>query len=155
AGSGRFGGGARPSGASGRPAGGFGGGQAGGAGRRPGFGGAGNVGFASGKVTSATPTSLVISGFSSASLTNNAKKTTKSSKKSGAPTTTTVKVKITSTTTYSEDQPASSTNLAVGDCVTAGGTSDSTGAVSATTVRITSTGGQTCTSGFGRGATGG
>jgi hypothetical protein len=102
-------------------------------------------------VKSATSTSLVISGFSSASITKN----TKSSKKRATPKTTTVKVKTTSSTTYSENQSAASTNLAVGDCVTAAGSSDSTGAVSATTVRITSTGGQTCTTGFGRGASGG
>lgn len=152
-GSGGFGGGARPSGASGRPAGGFPGGRPGGAtgGRRPGFGGSGNVGFASGTVKSATSTSLVISGISSASITKNAK----SSKKPATPKTATVKVKTTSSTTYSENQAAASTNLAVGDCVTAAGSSDSTGAVSATTVRITSTGGQTCTTGFGRGAFGG
>jgi hypothetical protein len=152
-GSGGFGGGARPGGASGRPAGGFPGGRPGGAtgGRRPGFGGSGNVGFASGTVKSATSTSLVISGISSASITKNAK----SSKKPATPKTATVKVKTTSSTTYSENQAAASTNLAVGDCVTAAGSSDSTGAVSATTVRITSTGGQTCTTGFGRGALGG
>jgi hypothetical protein len=105
-------------------------------------------------VKSATPTSLVISGFSSASITKNTKNT-KSSKKPTTPKTTTVKVKTTSSTTYSENQAAAATNLAVGDCVTAAGSSDSTGAVSATTVRITSTGGQTCTTGFGRGASGG
>jgi hypothetical protein len=90
----------------------------------------------------------VISGFSSASISKNAKKPSKSK-------TTTVKVKITSSTTYSENQAAASANLAVGDCVTAAGSADSTGAVSATTVRITSTGGQTCTTGFGRGSAGG
>jgi Domain of unknown function (DUF5666) len=152
-GAGGFGGRTRPSGASGRPAGGFPGGRPGGTtgGRRPGFGGSGNVGFASGTVKSATPTSLVISGFSSASITKNAK----SNKKAATPKTTTVKVKTTSSTTYTENQAAASTNLAVGDCVTAAGSSDSTGAVSATTVRITSTGGQTCTTGFGRGGFGG
>ena len=150
---GRFGGGTRPSGASGRPSGGFPGGRPSGAtgGRRPGFGGSGNLAFASGTVTSTTPTSLVISGFSSATITKNAT----SSKKPAAPKATTVKVKTTSSTTYNENQAAASTNLAVGDCVTAAGSSDSTGAVSATTVRITSTGGQTCTTGFGRGSFGG
>ena len=44
----------------------------------------------------------------------------------------------------------------MGDCVTASGSTSSTGAVSATTVRITSTGGKTCTSfGFGAGGFGG
>ena len=73
---------------------------------RPGFGGSGNVGFASGTVKSATPTSLVISGFSSASITKNAK----SNKKPATPKTTTVKVKTTSSTTYTENQAAASTN---------------------------------------------
>jgi hypothetical protein len=159
-GGGRFGGGQPRSGSnsgSGGPP------QGGGSGRppgngRPGFGGAGNVGFASGKVTAATPTKLTISGFSSASLTKNAKKGTTPSKNSKKPPTiktTTVKVTINSTTTYAENQAAASSDLAVGDCVTAAGSSDSTGAVSATTVRITSTGGATCTTGFGRGAAGG
>jgi hypothetical protein len=102
-------------------------------------------------VTAVGSNSLTVSGFSSASI---SKKSTKSSKK--APKTTTVKVTINSTTTYAEDQTAAASNLAVGDCVTAAGSTDSTGAVSASTVRITSTGGQTCTTGFGgRGAAGG
>lgn len=157
---GRFGGGQPRSGSnsgSGGPP------QGGGSGRppsngRPGFGGAGNVGFASGKVTAATPTKLTISGFSSAGLTKNAKKGTASSKNSKKPPTvktTTVKVTINATTTYAENQAAASSDLAVGDCVTTAGSSDSTGTVSATTVRITSTGGATCTTGFGRGAAGG
>jgi hypothetical protein len=41
--------------------------------------------------------------------------------------------------------------LAVGDCVTAFGSTASTGAVTASTVRITSTGGKTCSPGFGGG----
>jgi hypothetical protein len=106
-------------------------------------------------VTAVGSNSLTISGFSSASISKNAKKSTKSSKKPSTSKTTTVKVTTNSTTTYAEDQTAAASNLAVGDCVTAGGSSDSTGAVSATNVRITSTGGQTCTTGFGRGATGG
>ena len=89
----------------------------------------------------------MISGFSSASITKNAKK---SNKEAGdAQDHDRRRSKTTSSTTYTEKQAAASTNLAVGDCVTAAGSSDSTGAVSATTVRITSTGGQTCTTGFG------
>jgi hypothetical protein len=41
--------------------------------------------------------------------------------------------------------------VAVGDCVSAFGPAGTTGSVTATTVRITSTGGGTCTSGFGGG----
>jgi hypothetical protein len=43
----------------------------------------------------------------------------------------------------------------VGDCVSAFGSASSTGAVTASTVRITSTGGKTCTSGFGGAGFGG
>jgi hypothetical protein len=43
----------------------------------------------------------------------------------------------------------------VGDCVSALGTSSSTGAITASTVRITSTGGKTCAAGFGGGFGGG
>ena len=43
----------------------------------------------------------------------------------------------------------SSTDLAVGDCVSAFGPAASNGAVTATTVRITSTGGGSCTGGLG------
>ncbi len=149
---GGFGGGTPPGGASGaRP-----GGRAGGfPGNGRGFGRSGNTGFASGKVTSVTSGNLVISGVSSASIPKNSKPSNNSSKKRPAIKTTTFKVAITGSTTYTEDQAAAASNLAVGDCVTAGGSASSTGAVSATTVRIASTGGQTCTTGFGRGAIGG
>ena len=130
----------------GRPTGGFtrptGGSRA-----APRFGNLGNIGFASGKVTSVTATELVISGFSSASITK-ATKATKA-KKPAALKDTTDKVRLAPSTTYTESQAATSTNLAVGDCVTAAGSSDSTGAVTASTVRITSTGGKSCTRGFG------
>jgi hypothetical protein len=43
----------------------------------------------------------------------------------------------------------------VGDCVSAFGVSGSTGDVTATTVSITSTGGKTCSAGFGAGGFGG
>jgi hypothetical protein len=166
---GGFGGAGRPAGSTGGrtftpPSGGFRGtGAGGGAGRFP---GAGSIAFASGKVTATSSTTLTVSGFSSASLTK-AASTKKPAKKSGKSTTTTkpakrptiktvtLHVKIASSTTYSETQSAASTNLAVGDCVTATGTPDSTGAVTASTVRITSTGGQSCTTGFGGGGFGG
>jgi hypothetical protein len=57
-------------------------------------------------------------------------------------------VAVTSSTTYSESQSAASSALAVGDCVTATGSSDSTGAVTASSVQISSTGGKSCTTGF-------
>ena len=88
---------------------------------------------------------MKISGFSSASITS-AKKPAKGKRPSFK--TSTVKVAITSSTTYSERQAAASSDLAVGDCVTAAGSSDSTGAVAASTIQITSTGGKSCTTGF-------
>jgi hypothetical protein len=60
-----------------------------------------------------------------------------------------VKVTTSSSTTYKESQGAASSALAVGDCVTAAGSNDSTGAVTASSVQITSTGSSSCTSGFG------
>ena len=112
------------------------------------FGTPGGIAFASGKVTKVTAEGLAVSGISSAAFAKAAKKTTKPTKPAAVKTTTT-KVRLTSSTTYTESQAATSTNLAVGDCVTAAGSSDSTGAVTASTVRITSTGGKSCTSGFG------
>jgi hypothetical protein len=119
------------------------------------FPGAGDLGFASGKVTAVGSKTLTISGFSSASIAKSdgksAKKSTKSSSKSKGvtdPKTTTVHVDVGSSTTYSETETATATNLAVGDCVTASGTTASNGTVSASTIRITSTGGSSCTGGF-------
>jgi uncharacterized protein DUF5666 len=122
------------------------------------FPGLGNIAFASGQVAAVSLTSLTVSGFSSASLpkattkpANNQKsaKTTKTARPVALKTTT-VKIKLAASTTYTETQASAASTLAVGDCVTAFGSSSSTGAVTATTVRITSTGGQTCSPGFGR-----
>jgi hypothetical protein len=117
------------------------------------FAGLANSGFASGRVTSVSPRALVLTGVASSGLTGaGAKaKSTSPGKKAQQPAlrTTTVHVKLASSTTYSETQPAAASNLSLGDCVTATGSSDSTGAVAAATVRITSTGAQTCTTGIG------
>jgi hypothetical protein len=112
-------------------------------GARSGFPGGGNFAIASGKVTSVSKDTLVISGFSTSGLTT---RPTAGSKTKTKPTT--VKVGVTTSTTYSETKRTKSSHLAVGDCVTAGGKSNSTGAVKATTVRITSTGHKSCTTGF-------
>jgi Domain of unknown function (DUF5666) len=121
-----------------------------------GFPGGGSFSFASGKVTAATGSSLTISGFSSATFRQQAGKnppkkgaTKKSTTARKAPKATTVKVAVNGSTTYTETQSAAASDLAVGDCVRANGTSNSNGSVTATTVDITSTGGQTCTTGFG------
>jgi Domain of unknown function (DUF5666) len=115
------------------------------------------IGFAGGKVTRVATKTMTISGFSSASFSK--PKKTKSKKSSSStsskshrtarPKATTVHVKVTSSTTYTEVQAATAANLADGDCVTASGTSASNGTISASTIRITSSGGQSCTSGFG------
>ncbi len=60
-----------------------------------------------------------------------------------------VTVGVNPSTAYSEMASTAASSLAVGDCVTAVGTADSTGAVTARTVRIASTGGQSCSTGFG------
>ncbi len=105
--------------------------------------------FASGKVTSVAPGTLSVYGTSAAGGPASSGATASASN---------LTVALNSSTTYSKTQPAAATNLTVGDCVTATGTTDSTGAVTASSVRITSTGGQTCGTGFagaGRGATNG
>jgi hypothetical protein len=141
--------GARPTGEGAPPGGTSGHSPSGASGKRPtGFAGGGNFGFATGQVTAVTANELVISGSSSATAQTKSKQKTTSKA-------TTVKVKVAASTTYSEDQSATASNLAVGDCVTASGTSSSTGAVTASMVRITSTGGNTCTTGFGGGGAGG
>lgn len=131
-----------------------------GSGTHKGFGFRG-LGFAGGKVTGLATKTITISGFSSASFSKPKKTTSKkpsssSSSKShrtARPKATTVHVKVNSSTTYTEAQAATAANLAEGDCVTATGTSASNGTISASTIRITSSGGVSCTAGFGAFAT--
>ncbi|MGH9059506.1 MAG: DUF5666 domain-containing protein [Acidimicrobiales bacterium] len=111
--------------------------------RPPGSGS--NLSFATGKVTSASATSLVLLG-----TTSSGPRSPGSTSSSSAPSSS-ITVSLGSSTIYSETQSATSGQLAVGDCVTANGSSDSTGAITARSVAITSTGGQTCSTGFGRG----
>lgn len=112
-----------------------------------------DVGFASGKVTSVSATQLVLSGFSSTGLKPPAARQGHGAKKKSArtpvrPKTTTVRVRLTSSTTVEETQPAAPGDLAVGDCVTAAGSSDSTGAIAATSVHMAPAGPNGCTGGF-------
>jgi hypothetical protein len=105
--------------------------------------------FASGKITSVSSGTVGVYGASGSGRSASSGTTAASSN---------LTIDLNSSTAYTETQPAASSNLAVGDCVTATGGTDSTGAVTATSVRITSTGGQACTTGFpgaGRGATNG
>jgi hypothetical protein len=90
----------------------------------------------------------VLSGISS---TATGKKTAKKGTKASP-----VKIKVTSSTSYTESRTATASDLAVGDCVTAAGSTATTGAVTASTIRIMSTGGKSCTTtGFPGGRTGG
>ena len=99
-----------------------------------------NFSFAAGKVTSVSAGQLMLIGSTTTGRSATAPRPATSS---------TVKVQTGSSTVYTETRRAAASALAVGDCVTANGATDSTGAVTASVVRITSTGGKACTTGFG------
>jgi hypothetical protein len=140
-------GGGFPGGGS-RPPGGFPGrGGANGRGSFPG----GTLAFANGKVTAVTGSSVSMSGTLRSGFGQGAKNT----KKASTPKTQTLTVTMSKSTTLSETQSTSFSALAVGDCVNAFGPTGSTGAVTAATVSIRSTGGQTCSTGFRPGGFGG
>lgn len=63
-------------------------------------------------------------------------------------------VTVTSSTTYSKVESATSSALAVGDCIAAVGSTDDTGAVTAKTIGISKPGPNGCSTGFGRGGFG-
>jgi hypothetical protein len=172
---GRFGGGA--GGFVGRPAGGGGFGGGGGGGFAGGAGGAGaggagggfrrfagtsNLAIGSGKVTAISGSSITMSGYLLSSLfgkrpAKSTSKTSKSKPKITLPKTEKLKITTSKSTTVSSTQSATSSALAVKDCVTAFGPTTTTGAITAATVRITSTGATTCSAfgGFGGGGFGG
>jgi len=127
-----FGGGA------GRPAGGFPGGQrpAGAPGTPRRF--SGQFGAASGPVTAVNGSAVTVS------------ETDPSTKKVSS-----VVVTLTSSTTFTERQSAAATDLAVGKCANAVGTADTTGAVTARSITISTPGANGCTTGFGRSGGGG
>ncbi len=121
---GAFGGGARPSGApnpsgSPRPQ------------RSPGAGGQGRFGAVIGTVTSKSDTTFVVTTIA----------------RGDSPATTRT-VTTSASTGYDQTVPASSAALKVGECVTAVGPADSTGAVTATSISIRQAGSDGCTSGF-------
>jgi hypothetical protein len=147
------------SGSSGRPSFGGAGGEGGGSFPRGGnAGGSSNfrkalasLAIGSGKVKSVKGSTLTLTGY----VVSPGQFTTKSSsktKKPTAPKTETITITTSKSTTVSSTQSTAASALAVGDCVSAFGPAASNGAVTAKTVRITSTGGGTCTSGFGGGA---
>ena len=119
---------------------------------------------ASGKVTAVKGSAFTVSGITLAPgnfarPSGNSRSNSKSNtKKPTQPKTQTLKITTTSSTTVNSTQSTSASALAVGDCVSAFGPAASNGAVTATTVRITSTGGGSCTGGggfFGGGGFGG
>lgn len=139
-----------------------------GGGTRPSFPGGGsraknfakqfaNLDIASGKVTAVDGATLTVSGISISGGSFGSRSSSKSSKSSKPtkPKTETLKVTTTSSTPVSTTETVASSALAVGDCVSAFGPSASNGAVTATTVRITSTGGGSCTGAAGGGFPGG
>ena len=108
--------------------------------------------IASGKVTAVNGSTLTISGISFppggfAAPGNSSNKTKKPTK----PKTETLKITTTNSTPVNTSQSLTSSDLAVGDCVSAFGPAATNGSVTATTVRITSTGGASCTNRFGGG----
>jgi hypothetical protein len=116
---------------------------------------AGSIAFASGKVTTVSGSTITVSGFlitPGAAPDHKSSKSTKSSKNTRPtpPKTETLKVTTSGSTPVSATQQAASTDLAVGDCVTAIGPASSNGSVTATNVHITSTGGGSCMGGFAR-----
>jgi len=135
-------------GTAGRP-GGFGGGNGGTSGTRPGGGtfrppagrnfAGGAFATAFGSVTSVTPTTVTVS------ETNPRTSQTSS-----------VVVTVTPTTTYSTTQTATAAAIVVGQCARAVGPADSTGAVTASSLTVSTPTNGVCGSGFGfRGAFGG
>jgi uncharacterized membrane protein len=140
-------------GANGCTAGGFGGGGRAGGGTRPsgsprpygsvrpsGANGAGRGnfgGFAFGSVTAVSATGFTVH-----------------SAARGQTAATDTTVTVNSSTTYSKVESATSSALAVGDCIAAVGATDDTGAVTAKTIGISKPGPNGCSSGFGGGGFG-
>jgi Domain of unknown function (DUF5666) len=118
--------------------------------------------IAGGKVLSQSGSRLVLSGFSSTAV---GKVGGKGGSASGAshrrsarrPSASrrVVTVTLSSSTAYTETQPAAASDLAVGDCVTANGPAAANGSVTAKAVQITATGGKSCTAGSAVRVTGG
>lgn len=109
-----------------------------------GFRGRGGFGFgANGKVTAVTS-----DGFTVAAMTFNP------SDPSAKPSTHDVTVTVSGATTYSTTQKANGSALKVGACVTAIGTANDTGAVTAKTIQVTDPVGGSCGFGFAGGGRG-
>jgi hypothetical protein len=117
-----------------------------------------SLSVAAGKVTAVTGSTVTISGFTlspgsfprRAASGNSTSHTNTKTKKPVPPKTQALKITTSSSTTVSATQSASPGDLAVGDCVSAFGPAATNGSVTATTVRITSTGGGSCAGVIGR-----
>jgi hypothetical protein len=105
--------------------------------------------IASGKVTAVNGSTLTISGISISPRSFTAPgKSSSENKQPVKPKTETLKVTTSASTPVNTTQSVTSGALAVGDCVSAFGPAATNGSVTASTVRITSTGGGSCTAGF-------
>ncbi len=113
---------------------------AGGQGRAGGFGGR----VAIGTVTSAGSGSIVITPV--ALPNGGAAETSSAAGSTPAP----VTVTVTADTVYSQSGPTDSSAIQVGLCASVTGTADTTGAVAATAIALSTPGAQGCTTGFGR-----
>lgn len=114
--------------------------------RGTGRGGAGFA-FATGKVTAVSGTGFTIEGIRREGAQGQGPTTT-------TPTPQTITVTTDSSTTYTQLAAASAAALAVGQCVTARGPADDTGAITATAINIRPPGPNGCANGFGNGRPG-
>ena len=119
------------------------------------FGGLGSLTLATGKVTAVNGSTVSVSGFELKPGTFGRRSGSSKGSKLTTPKTQGLKITTSGSTTVSATKSAASTDLAVGDCVSAFGPGASNGAVTATTVRITATGATTCGAGFRGGPQGG
>jgi hypothetical protein len=107
-----------------------------------------NLDIASGKVTAVDGSTLTISGISLSPGSFTPGKSSSKNKQPTKPKTETLKITTSSSTTVHTTQSVTSGALAVGDCVSAFGPPATNGSITASTVRITSTGGGSCTARF-------
>jgi hypothetical protein len=95
-------------------------------------------------VTQATANGFTVEGV----LRKLGRPSTSSTTTTTAPASTSIDVTTSSTTTYSQTSHTDSSSLAVGKCVTARGSADQTGAITATSISIRTPGANGCA--FGR-----
>src|SRR5580704_4198677 len=119
------------------------------------FGGLGSLALATGKVTAVNGPTVSVSGFQIQPGSFARKSGSSRGSKPTTPKTQGLKITTSGSTTVRATESAASTDLAVGDCVSAFGPAASNGAVTATTVRITATGSTSCGAAFRAGPQGG